>query len=91
MEAKNIRLSDGDTAYVALPGYPLKTEAGVVSRTVALGAIIDGFKGPGINLDFDASGKLIGIEVLCPYPDDYTGGNPENGNSENTTGSILAG
>jgi hypothetical protein len=55
---------DSHTAYVALPGYPEKPVLGVVSKTICLDDLVDGLKGPRVNLDFNAEGILIGIEIL---------------------------
>jgi len=53
-----------DSAYIGLPGYPEKPEFGIVSKTICLDDVLDGFKGPRINLDFNKDGVLIGIEIL---------------------------
>jgi hypothetical protein len=67
MTDKKIRVKlvgdDAHTAYIALPGYPERPE-GVVSKTLILDAIVPGYKGPRVHLDFDKDGILIGIEVL---------------------------
>jgi len=55
---------DASIAYIALPGNPVQVTAGIVARTVCLDDIIDGFLGPRVHLDFDKSGRLIGIEIL---------------------------
>jgi len=68
MANKKIRLKmsnpNSDSAYVALPGYPKEPVFGTVSRTICLDEVIENFKGPRINLDFDKEGVLIGIEIL---------------------------
>jgi hypothetical protein len=56
---------DAHTAYVELPGH--RPEAGIVSRSVRLDGLIEDYKGPAVNLDFDQAGLLIGIEILV-YP-----------------------
>jgi hypothetical protein len=67
MKAKKIRVrvsgDESGTAYVSLPGH--KAEHGIVSKTIRLDDLIDGFKGPWVNLDFNKDGVLIGIEILC--------------------------
>jgi hypothetical protein len=55
---------DSDTAYIALPGYPDQPQFGVVSKTISLDDVLDSFRGPRINLDFNKDGVLIGIEIL---------------------------
>lgn len=68
MAMKKIRVKmngeDSDTAYIALPGYPHQLQYGVVSKTICLDDVLDSFKGPRINLDFNKDGVLIGIEIL---------------------------
>lgn len=48
---------DGDAAYIYLVEIP----AGGVDRTIPVDALADQAM---INLDFDVSGRLVGIEVL---------------------------
>jgi uncharacterized protein YuzE len=55
--------ADSHTAYVALPGY--RPEFGVVSKTISLDDLFDGYAGPRVHLDFDKDGRLIGIEILA--------------------------
>jgi hypothetical protein len=55
---------DSHTAYIALPGSPKDLQRGSVSKTICLDNIVENFKGPRINLDFNKEGVLIGIEVL---------------------------
>jgi hypothetical protein len=55
---------ESDAAYIALPGHPEQLVYGIVSRTISLDDVIDGFKGPRVNLDFNKDGVLIGIEIL---------------------------
>jgi hypothetical protein len=68
MTEKKIRLKMtneySDSAYVALPGHPEQLEPGIASKTICLDDVLDGFKGPRINLDFNKDGVLIGIEIL---------------------------
>lgn len=54
-----------ETAYIKLPGHPSEPTPGVVARMVRLDDVIDGYRGPMVNLDFDAGGVLIGIEILA--------------------------
>ena len=57
-----LRGRDSDTAYVELPGHEPK--AGIVAKMVCLNDVVDNFKGPRVNLDFNQDGVLIGIEIL---------------------------
>ena len=54
---------DAHTAYISLPGHG--EEPGTVSKTLSLDALVDGYSGPRVHLDFDRDGTLIGIEVLA--------------------------
>lgn len=54
---------ESETAYVALPGH--ESTFGIVAKTICLDDVIESFKGPRINLDFNHDGLLIGIEVLA--------------------------
>lgn len=57
-----------DTVYLYLPGNPSRPGAPVyksVFKTISLSSIINKYKGPSVSLDFDATGLLIGIEVLA--------------------------
>lgn len=54
-----------EIAYIALPGHPAEPQGRVVARMVRLDQVIEGYEGPMVNLDFDAAGVLIGIEVLA--------------------------
>ncbi len=69
MTDSNIRfrpsVDDPDVAYVELPGHPGTNAVGCVARTVGLDEYVEGYNGPQINLDFDARGELIGIEILA--------------------------
>jgi Protein of unknown function (DUF2283) len=70
-----MKRDDSDTAYIALPGYPDQAQYGIVSKTICLDDVLDGFKGPRVHLDFNKDGLLIGIEILVfgqgidPEPD----------------------
>ena len=68
MAEKEIRVKmtneHSDAAYIALPGHPEQLVQGVVSRTICLDDVINEFKGPRVNLDFNKDGVLIGIEIL---------------------------
>ena len=55
---------DTDTAYLMLPKHPGAGSPGVVKRTESLCALVKGYRGPEVNLDFDNNGVLIGIELL---------------------------
>jgi len=55
---------DSHTAYIALPGHPEEMTPGVVSETISLDDIIDGYIGPRVHLDFANDKRLIGIEIL---------------------------
>lgn len=67
--ASTIRLKmkhpSSKTAYIALPGYPEEPEYGVVAKTIAIDDVISDYDGPQVNFDFDANGKMIGIEILA--------------------------
>ena len=69
MSDKKIRAkitgADSETAYIALPGYPAAPQSGAIAKTICLDDVIDGFKGPRIQLDFNRDGVLIGIEILA--------------------------
>jgi uncharacterized protein YuzE len=53
-----------DTAYISLPGDPKQPQYAIVSRTISLDDVLENFKGPRVNLDFNKDGQLIGIEIL---------------------------
>lgn len=63
MGPERVQLKRGETAYVALPEY--QQSAGSVARTVSLDDLLPDYSGPRVHLDFDATGKLVGIEVLA--------------------------
>ena len=69
MSEKKIRAkitgAESETAYIALPGYPIEQQSGLIAKTICLDDIIDELKGPRINLDFNRVGLLIGIEILA--------------------------
>lgn len=56
---------DSHTAYIALPGFPLRATSGCVARTVALDDLVENYSGPRVHLDFDKEQRLIGIENLA--------------------------
>ena len=60
-----MRGMDSDTLYVFLPGYPAEPKCGIVTKTICLDDILSNFSGPRVNLDFDKTGQLVGIEVLA--------------------------
>ncbi|WP_197026649.1 DUF2283 domain-containing protein [Caulobacter sp. UNC358MFTsu5.1] len=59
------RDSAAGASYLTLPLHPGRGTWGCVANTIPLDQIIEGYKGPDVNLDFDAQGRLIGIEVLA--------------------------
>jgi len=69
MADKKIRVKvsgiQSGTAYISLPGCPEEPQFGIVSRTICLDDVVDNFKGPRVNLDFNKEGGLIGIEILA--------------------------
>jgi hypothetical protein len=71
---KSIRLrtqtNDYHQAYVELADHPHELVAGCVKRTVRIHELVPDYDGPSIAIDFDASGKAIGIEILYSYADD---------------------
>lgn len=66
---KNFRLrvseNDPDVAYLALPGHPGAGLPNIVKKQISLADQIEGYVGPSVYLDFDATGLLIGIEILA--------------------------
>jgi hypothetical protein len=54
---------DAEVAYLKLPTHPGSVE-GAVKKTVSLRDVLGSYSGPDVNLDFDASGVLVGIEIL---------------------------
>jgi hypothetical protein len=62
-----LRVSDdGYAAYLQLPGHP--GEGVKVARTVSLVDVMSRFDGPHVVFDFDADGKMLGIEVVAVDP-----------------------
>lgn len=60
---------DGSTAaYLELADHPHELVSGVVKKTIRIHNLIPDYDGPGIALDFNESGKAIGIEII--YSDD---------------------
>jgi len=61
----SLSISDDDPAvgYLTLPGHQ-GTETVAVSRTICLRELLDDYKGPDVNLDFDSYGLLVGIESV---------------------------
>lgn len=59
------RDSAAGASYLTLPFHPGRGTWGCVANTIPLDQIIEGYEGPDVNLDFDAKGRLIGIEVLA--------------------------
>ena len=53
------------SAYIALPGHPEGCVPGIVGSTLSLDELINDYNGPRINLDFDKTSRLIGIEILA--------------------------
>lgn len=54
-----------DTAYIALEGYPEEVQFGIVAKSLCLDDVVENFKGPRVNLDFNKEGVLIGIEIVA--------------------------
>ncbi len=63
-----IRLSvskdDPDVAYLILKSHPGEGIFDAVSKQISLAELIENYRGPDVNLDFDNSGVLIGVEVI---------------------------
>jgi hypothetical protein len=59
-----VRVNKSETVYVAMPDYPKEIVPGVVKKSVSLDDIYD-YDGPRVQLDFDADGRLIGVEVVA--------------------------
>lgn len=62
--SKKIKVNESETVYLALPDYPQEIVPGLVKKSVSLDDIYD-YDGPRIQLDFDAEGRLVGIEVVA--------------------------
>lgn len=60
-----LRLSedDSDVAYLRLPTHPGDTCK--MSRSIRLVDLLGPYQGPGVVLDFDQEGVLVGIEILA--------------------------
>ena len=73
-EKKQIRLrtydDDYHQSYVELADHPHTLASGLVQKTVRIQNLIDDYDGPGIAIDFDDSGRAIGIEILYSYDDE---------------------
>lgn len=54
---------DSLVAYLSLPDHPGENTSGCVKKMVRLSDLID-YQGVDIYMDFDAAGRLIGIEIL---------------------------
>jgi hypothetical protein len=69
MSRIELTLSEGDddgdalVAYLRLPDHPGPGVTGAATRTKRLRNLLK-YEGPDIHLDFDADGRLIGIEIL---------------------------
>ncbi len=69
MTEKRIRVKlvghDAHTAYIDLRKRPEPSAIRMVSKTVSLDDVINGYVGPRVHLDFNDIGELIGIEILA--------------------------
>jgi len=67
MQGMNISLKisddDQDVAYLYLPGHPENLTCGCVVKQIRLSDVV-AYVGPDLYLDLDASGRLIGLEIL---------------------------
>lgn len=59
----NVSADEDEVAYLKLATHPASLPA-VVKKTVALSDVLGVYEGPEVNLDFDADGVLIGIEIV---------------------------
>ena len=59
-----IKVNKSETVYIALPEFPEIPAAGVVDKTLSLDELCD-YEGSRVQLDIDANGRLIGIEVIA--------------------------
>ena len=61
----SLTVSDDDptVGYLKLPRHH-ELKEGVVNKTIYLHEVINNYKGPDINLDFNEDGFLIGIEIV---------------------------
>jgi hypothetical protein len=64
------QVGDYHTAYLELVDHPHEVVAGCVKKTIRVHNLIEGYKGPGIGIDFDEEGRAIGIEILYSYADE---------------------
>ncbi|ATQ73288.1 hypothetical protein CR152_01280 [Massilia violaceinigra] len=55
---------DSPVAYLSLPDHPAENTPGCVKKTLRLSDLVD-YEGADIYMDFDAAGRLIGIEILA--------------------------
>lgn len=58
-------------AYLELADHPHQLVTGIVDKTVRINDLIPNLIDPELILEFDASGKAIGIEILYPYNEFY--------------------
>jgi uncharacterized protein YuzE len=54
-----------NASYLTLPDHPGRGTWGCVANSIPLDQVIEGYEGPDVVLDFDANGRLIGIEILA--------------------------
>lgn len=54
-----------NASYLTLPDHPGRGAKGCVANSIPLDQVIEGYEGPDVVLDFDANGRLIGIEILA--------------------------
>jgi hypothetical protein len=59
---------DGYAAYLQLPGHP--GDGVKVARTVSLVDLMGRFDGPHIVFDFDANGRMLGVEFVAINPEE---------------------
>lgn len=66
MEKIILKVSEGDkdVAYVYLPDHPKKLIPRLTKKQISLDSLIEGYKGPGIYLDFNSDDVLVGIEIV---------------------------
>ncbi len=57
-----IRYGDDKIAYIELPGYPRGRDL-KISRSLRLVDLIGKYDGPELIMDFDADGRLVGLDV----------------------------
>jgi len=63
-----LRRQDGESAavYLELRDHPHEPTFGLVKRSVSIHQLIPGYTGPGISIEFDASDRPIGVEIIYP-------------------------